>query len=57
MIEKPRPQEKNIIRDTRNRFRLEKETKAIKDKLKDIKNFFEVEEQENYYKPVRVCNF
>ena len=38
-------------------FRREKETKAIKDRiLRDIKNFFEHEE-ENYYKPVRVNNF
>ena len=43
-----------LIKDIRNLFRLVKETKAIKDKkLKDIKNFFEHEE-ENYYKPVRV---
>ena len=45
------------IKDIRNLFRREKETKAIKDRiLRDIKNFFEHEE-ENYYKPVRVNNF
>ena len=41
-MENPRPEEKNIIKDIRNPFRLEKETKAIKDKiLRDIKNLFE----------------
>ena len=41
----------------RNLFRLEKETKAIKDRiLRDIKNHFEHEE-ENHDKPVRVHNF
>ena len=46
------------IKDIRNRFRLEKETKAIKDRiLRDTKNLFEHEEDENYYKPVRVSNF
>ena len=54
----PRPEEKNIIKDIRNIFRLEKETKAIKDRiLRDIKNLFEHEQEENYYKPVRVSNF
>ena len=49
----------NIIKDIRNLFRLENETKAIKDRiLRDIKNLFEYEEQEeNYYKPVTVSNF
>ena len=47
------------IKDIRNLFRQEKETKAIKDRiLRDIKNLFEhEEEEENYYKPVRVSNF
>ena len=46
------------IRDIRNLFRLEKETKAIKDRiLRNIMNLFEHEEEENYYKPVRVSNF
>ena len=45
---------KNIV----NLFRPEKETKTIKDQiLRDIKNLFEHEEKENYYKPVRVSNF
>ena len=48
----------NIIKDIRNIFRLDKETKAIKDKtLKDIKNLFDHEEEENYQKPVRVISF
>ena len=46
------------IKDIRNlfkSFRLEKEIKASKDrKLRDIKNLFEHEgEEENYYEPVR----
>ena len=41
------------IRDVRNLYRQEKETKAI---LRDIKNLFEHEE-ENCYEPVRVNNF
>ena len=45
------------IKDIRNVFGLEKQTKAIKDRiLRDIKNLFEHEE-ENYYKLVRVNNF
>ena len=40
-----------------NLFRLEKETKTIKERiLRDIKNLFETKEEENYYKPVRVGN-
>ena len=47
-----RPEDENIIKDIRNLFRLEKETKAVKDRiLRDIKNLFEHQE-ENYYKPV-----
>ena len=39
-------------------FRLEKEIKAIKDKIiRDTQNLFEHKEEENYYKPVRVSNF
>ena len=47
------------IEGIRNLFRQEKETKKIKDRiLTDIKNLFEhEEEEENYYKPVRVSNF
>ena len=44
------------IKNVRNLFKQEKETKAIKDRiLSDIKNLFE-QEEENYYKPVRVNN-
>ena len=47
----------NVIKDIRNIFRQEKETKAIKDRIL-IKNIFEHErEEENYYKPVRVSSF
>ena len=57
-MENPRPEEENIIKDIRNPFRLEKETKAIKDRiLRDIKNLFEQKEEENYYKTIRVSNF
>ena len=50
--------EENIIKGIRNPFRLEKETKAIKDRiLRDIKNLFEHEEEEKYHKPARVSNF
>ena len=46
------------IKYIRYLFRREKQTKAIKDRiLRDIKNLFEYEEEENYYKPVRVSNF
>ena len=47
------------IKDKRYLFRLEKETKAIKDRmLRDTENRFgHQEEEENYYKPVRVSNF
>ena len=45
------------INNKRNHFRLEKESKSIKDKiLRDIRNLFE-QEEENYYKPVRLSNF
>ena len=53
MIKKIRPQEKNIIENIRNLFRLVKETKGIKGKmLRDIKNIFK-----EYHKPVKVINF
>ena len=46
------------IKEARNIVRLEKETKAINDRiLRDIKNLFEHEEDENYYKPARVSTF
>ena len=52
------PEEENITNDVRNLFRLEKETKSIKDRiLRYIKNLFEDEEEENYFKPVRLNNF
>ena len=39
-----RPEDENIIKDIRNLFRLEKEIKAIKDRiLRDIKNLLEHE--------------
>ena len=45
------------MKDIRNLFTLEKETKVIKGrKLTHIENLFEREEEENYYKP-RVNNF
>ena len=53
-------EKENIIKDIRNLFRQEKETKAIKDikNIRHIKNLFEhEEEEEKYYKPVRVSNF
>ena len=50
--------EGKIIKDIRNLFRQEKETKEIKDRtLKYIKNLFQHEEEENYYRPVRVSKF
>ena len=48
------------VKDIRNLFRLKKEIKRIKDiVLRNIKNLFEYEkeEEENYYKSVRVNNF
>ena len=46
------------IKDIRNLFRLEKETKAIKDRiLRYIKNLFEHDKEENYYKAVKISDF
>ena len=46
------------MEDIRNLFRQEKETDAIKDRiLKDIKVLFKNEEEENYFKPVRISYF
>ena len=59
MMENPRPEKENIIKDLwyKKSFRLEKETKATKGRiLRDNKNLFE-QEEENYYKPVRVRVF
>ena len=42
----------------KNPFRLEKEFKAIKERIvRDSQNLSEPEEEENYYKLVRVSNF
>ena len=46
------------MKDIINLFRLEKENKAIKDRIiRDIINLSEHEEEERNYKPVRVGNF
>ena len=48
----------NIIKDKRNLFRLKKEYKVMKNKIiKDIGNFFVLENEEDYYKPVRKGKF
>ena len=58
-LEKENEEIKNrTLRGIRNAFRLENKTKAIKDRiLRDISILIENEEEENYYKPVRVSNF
>ena len=58
-IRTKKEQNYTAIKQIRNLFKQEKETKATKDRiLTDIKNFFEHEkEEENCYKPVRVSNF
>ena len=44
--------------DIRNLFRLERKAKVIREKVRDIKNRFDHEEEEkSYYKPARVSNF
>ena len=46
-------EQEDMIKDIRNLFSKEKETKVIKDRiLRNIKNLFDLEELENYYKPV-----
>ena len=52
-------EEENIIKDIKNFYRQEKETKAHKDRTpRDIKNLFEHgKEEENCYEQVRVRNF
>ena len=47
------------FKDIRNLLRLERETKAIKDRiLRDIKNLSDHEKEEvNFYKPVKINNF
>ena len=58
MTKNSRPEEEKIIKGTRNLFRLKEEIKGIKYIiLRNIKNFFEYEKEENWYKPVRVNNF
>ena len=48
MTENLRTERENIIKNIRNLFRLEKETKAIKDKMaRDYKNLYQHEEK-NY---------
>ena len=50
-------EKKTAIKDIRNRFTLGKENKVIKDRiLRNIRNLFEHEEEENYYKSARVSN-
>ena len=45
------------IKHIKNLFRIEKEPKATKDRiLRDVKNLFKYEEEENHYKPIRVSN-
>ena len=49
-------EEDNIIKHIRNLFKLKKEKKTIKDRIiRDIKTLFE--QEDDYYKPVRVGNF
>ena len=54
-------EKKNIIEEIGNLSRLEKETRAIENRLlRDINNLFKdeyKEVEENYYKPVKVSNF
>ena len=46
------------IKDIKNLFRLEKESKAFTERiLRKIRNIFEYEQEENYYKPLRVSSF
>ena len=50
--------EENLIKSKRNLFKLEKENKAIKDRLiRDIRKHFEQEEKKYYYKPMRVSKY
>ena len=55
----PSSEEEKIIKDIRNLFRLKNEVKGINSiVLRYVNNVFENEnEEENYYKPVRVNNF
>ena len=59
MMENPSSEEEKIIKDIRNLFRLKNEVKGMNNiVLRYVNNLFENEnEEENYYKPVRVNNF
>ena len=47
-----------VIIDTWNLFKLKKENETIKNRvIRDIRNLFEYEEDRNYHKSERVCNF
>ena len=54
-----RPEGESIIKDIKYFFRLEKESKAIKDRIpRDINNLFKHKKEErNYFKPARVNKF
>ena len=57
-IKKYKTVKNRVNGDMRNLFRLKKENKAITNiVLRDIRNYFEHEEEENYYKTVRVGKF
>ena len=48
----------NIIKDIRKLSRLKKENKAKKNRVnRDIGKVFELEEEDSYYKPLRVGTF
>ena len=56
-LKKRKQSENNVIKNIRDLFKLEKENKAKKDRIIwDIMALFE-QQEEDYYKPVRVRNF
>ena len=55
MMENPRLEEENIIKDIRNLSRLEKENQPINRIIRDIKNLFQ-HEGKYYHKPIRLSN-
>ena len=59
MMKNPSSEEEKIIKDIRNLFRLKNEVKGINNiVLRYVNNLSENEnEEENYYKPVRVNSF
>ena len=59
MMKNPSSEEEKIIKDIRNLFRLKNEVKGINNiVLRYVNNLSENEnEEENYYKPVRVNHF